>query len=306
MIASRVDAQSATIRCQFDSRAARFARHDAIVRVVGERLIERLEVVRHDPRRILDLGCGSGACRAPLLKRFPKAQWIGADLSARMLGAGAWPGWRARLQGAWSTRATDLRLCASAERLPLADASIDLVFSNLMLHWVPAPHEAIAEIARVLRPGALVLFSSYGPDTWQELRAASERCLARARPMPYVDMHDLGDMLVAAGFEAPVMEVEHLHLDFPDARSLLREARVLGGNPRADRARSLPSGTRARPAARPARPGRFARAHPPAFRDRIRSRVARAAARAGGGDHRTAAIAPRALVMDVPFVANGS
>jgi malonyl-CoA O-methyltransferase len=246
VIASRVDAQSSTVRRQFDSRAARFARHDAIVRVVGERLVERLELVRHDPRRILDLGCGSGACRAPLLKRFPKAQWIGADLSARMLGAGTRPGWRARLQGALRAGASGLRLCASAERLPLADASIDLVFSNLMLHWVPAPHEAIGEIARVLRPGALVLFSSYGPDTWQELRAASERCLARAQPMPYVDMHDLGDMLVAAGFEAPVMEVEHLHLEFADARSLLREARVLGGNPRTDRARSLPSGSRAR------------------------------------------------------------
>jgi malonyl-CoA O-methyltransferase len=236
------------VRRQFEARAARFAAHDALVREVGRRMLERLAFMRHPTALLLDLGCGSGACRGALAQQFPAAQWLGIDLSPAMLRApvgGA--GWRQRL-GKWlrGSDAAGLRACASAERLPLADASVDLVFSNLMLHWHPAPHEVIGEVARVLKTGGLVMFSSYGPDTGKELRAACAAALPGARPMPCVDMHDFGDMLVEAGFEAPVMEVETLQLTFPSAAALLTEARALGGNPRADRATGLPSGARAR------------------------------------------------------------
>jgi malonyl-CoA O-methyltransferase len=243
-IPERVDASIDTVRRQFERRAARFAGHDAIVRETERRLAERLAILRHPVRRLLDLGCGSGASRAMLRERFPDAQWIGMDASPAMLRGGrAPPGRLRRLLG----RADDSgRVCASAERLPLPDASVDFVFSNLMLHWHPAPHEAIREMARVLRAGGLVQFSSYGPDTLQELRAACAQALPAAAPMPFVDMHDLGDMLVAAGFEAPVMEAEILTLTYADPRRLLAEARALGGNPRAARARGLPSGRQAR------------------------------------------------------------
>jgi malonyl-CoA O-methyltransferase len=247
---ARVDATIDTVRRQFDARAARFAEHDAIVREVADRMMERLSLMRHAVARVLDLGCGPGAARTALLQRFPAAQWLGVDLSAAMLRAAAGRrGWRLTI-ARWLERLRRApraaRICASAERLPFADGSIDLVFCNLMLHWHPAPHEAVAEIARVLRTGGLVLFSSYGPDTWKELRASCEGTLAGARPMPFVDMHDFGDMLVAAGFEAPVMEADTLRLTFADARGLLAEARALGGNPRADRSPGLPSGRRAR------------------------------------------------------------
>jgi malonyl-CoA O-methyltransferase len=247
--APRVDASIATVRRQFEARAPRFAAHDALVREVGRRMTERLAFMRHPTARLLDLGCGGGACRGALAQQFPAAQWLGIDLSPAMLASAAGTGWRGRL-GRWlplrGTRAPGLCACASAERLPLADASVDLVFSNLMLHWHPAPHEAIAEIARVLRTGGLVMFSSYGPDTFKELRAACAAALPQARPMPFVDMHDFGDMLVEAGFEAPVMEVETLQLTFASAQALLAEARALGGNPRADRPGALPSGAQAR------------------------------------------------------------
>ena len=241
----RVDASIATVRRQFEARAARFARHDALVREVGRRMLERLSFMRHPTSLLLDLGCGGGACRAALEQQFPDARWLGLDLSPAMLGA-ATTGWRERLV-AWTGRTGQaLRACASAERLPLADASVDLVFSNLMLHWHPAPHTVIAEIARVLRTGGLVMFSSYGPDTLRELRAACSVALPSSRPMPFVDMHDFGDMLVESGFEAPVMEVETLRLTFAGAAALLSEVRALGGNPRADRPAGLPSGAQAR------------------------------------------------------------
>jgi malonyl-CoA O-methyltransferase len=287
--APRVNARIDTVRRQFDARAARFARHDALVREIGDRMLERLSFMRHATALLVDLGCGSGACRGALQRQFPQARWLGLDLSAAMLRAGGQPArWHhrlgawlgARLDGGWVggpgtrpgagpgtglagrldarpgaagtpafTRAggdASLRACASAECLPLADASVDLVFSNLMLHWHPAPHAVIAEIARVLKTGGLVMFSSYGPDTGKELRAACAASLPAARPMPCIDMHDFGDMLVDSGFEAPVMEVETLQLTFGSARALLTEARALGGNPRDDRASALPSGRQAR------------------------------------------------------------
>ncbi|SPE23570.1 Malonyl-(acyl-carrier protein) O-methyltransferase [Burkholderiales bacterium] len=247
MIPTRVDASIATVRRQFEMRAARFAVHDAIVREVSARMLGRLSCVRHRVTRLVDLGCGRGACRAPLQRQFPDAQWLGVDLSPAMLrGAVGTSAWWQRWGAGLARDRKALRICASAERLPLAEASVDLVFSNLMLHWHPAPHQVIAEIARVLRTGGLVMFSSFGPDTWKELRAACQATLPDVRPMPFVDMHDFGDMLVAAGFEAPVMEADVLQLTFGDARALLAEARALGGNPRADRARGLVSGARAR------------------------------------------------------------
>ncbi len=252
-------------------------------------MLERLSFMRHATALLVDLGCGSGACRGALQRQFPQARWLGLDLSTAMLRAGDQPvRWHHRL-GAWLWARLDggfgtgqgtelgsepgigrkgglgawlgaagsdafargggsvsLRACASAERLPLADASVDLVFSNLMLHWHPAPHAVIAEIARVLKTGGLVIFSSYGPDTGKELRAACAASLPAARPMPCIDMHDFGDMLVDSGFEAPVMEVDTLQLTFGSARALLTEARALGGNPRDDRASALPSGRQAR------------------------------------------------------------
>lgn len=247
VIPARVDANIQTVRRQFQMRAARFAAHDAIVREVATRLFERLAYIRQSATRVLDLGCGRGACRRMLQQQFPSAQWLGIDLSDAMLSAGGRPRvWSERLRRWRGQKNAAMWICASGQHLPLSDASVDVVFSNLMLHWHPEPHLVIAEIARVLRTGGLVLFSSYGPDTWKELRAACQDTLTAARPMPFVDMHDLGDMLIASGFETPVMEADTLRLSFSDARTLLAEARALGGNPRSDRSPSLVSGARAR------------------------------------------------------------
>ena len=241
----RVDASIATVQRQFEARAARFVQHDAIVRAAGERMLERLSCMRQSVHRVLDLGCGYGACRAALLRQFPDALWVGTDLSPAMLRAAApVTGWR-RL-GRWLGTGGAPRVCASAEQLPYPDGCFDLVFSNLMLHWHPAPHTVIEEMARVLRTGGLALFSSYGPDTLAELQQACRLALPQARPLTGVDMHDFGDMMVAAGFQAPVLEVDTLRLAFRDARRLLSEVRALGGNPRSDRPSSLPSGRSAR------------------------------------------------------------
>jgi len=240
----RMAARLDTVRRQFDRRAARFAQHDAIVREVGRRLLERLDVIRIAPRTIVDVGCGAGGSREVLRARYPEANWLGVDLSPAMLARTAprsplarWLPWRAPpLQVA----------CADAGALPLADGSVDLLTSNLMLHWHPQPHSVFPDWLRVLRVDGLLLFSCFGPDTLAELRRAYAAAGIAARPVPFVDMHDFGDMMVAAGFSGPVMDAETIRLTYASPRALLREVGALGGNPRDDRGLGLVGGRQAR------------------------------------------------------------
>ncbi|MBA3253638.1 MAG: methyltransferase domain-containing protein [Burkholderiaceae bacterium] len=239
----RIPASVATVRRQFDMRAPRFRASAELPREVGRRLIERLQYIRLAPHRILDVGCGAAETRAPLLAQYPRADWIGLDISERMLraanaeGARAWV--KRRLRGASS-----YRVVGDGGRLPIGDNSVDLVFSNLMLHWHPQPHTVFPEWKRVLRADGLLMFSCFGPDTLKELRAAAA-ALPAARPMPFVDMHDFGDMMVASGFATPVMDAEAITLTYASPQDLLREVRALGGNPRDDRAQWLPSTSQA-------------------------------------------------------------
>jgi malonyl-CoA O-methyltransferase len=231
----RMPARVDTVRAQFDRRARRFSAHDAVLREVDRRLQERLDVIRLAPQRIVDVGCGAGTSAAALLQRYAQAQWLGADLSPGMLQQMRTPARRF-----WQTPRVH-RLVADGAALPLAEASVDLVYSNLMLHWHPAPDTVFPEWLRVLKVDGLLLFSCFGPDTLKEVRAAFAESWPAARPLPFVDMHDFGDMMVAAGFATPVMDVETLRLTYPSSQALLREIGALGGNPRDDRPPSLPS-----------------------------------------------------------------
>jgi malonyl-CoA O-methyltransferase len=240
----RLPARVETVRRQFDARSARWPRHEAVVREVGRRLIERLALMRLAPRLIADVGAGAGAARAGLLARYPEARWLGLDVSSAMLLGARDAGWTGRL-AAWAGRAP-WRVCAEAGRLPLAPGAVDLLHSNLMLHWHPAPHTLFPEWARVLATDGLLLFSAFGPDTLKELRAAMAEAWPAARPVNFVDMHDYGDMMVAAGLATPVMDVETLTLTYASPEALIAEARALGGNPRDDRPDWLPGGAAGR------------------------------------------------------------
>ncbi|HYS12221.1 MAG TPA: methyltransferase domain-containing protein [Burkholderiaceae bacterium] len=244
--AARAPMRWQTVRQQFDRRAARLTRHGFLLHEVAGRLADRLDYIRLAPRRIVDIGCGAGGSRALLAARFPAAHWIGVDLSLPMLQAretnrGLFGSWIDRIRSRGSAR-----VCGEAAGLPFADGTFDLVFSNLMLHWHPTPHSVFPEWKRVLGVDGLLLFSCFGPDTLQELRAACAEALQESYPMPFIDMHDFGDMMVAAGFATPVMDVETIRLTYPSAHELIAEARALGGNPRDDRGRSIVSGARAR------------------------------------------------------------
>lgn len=240
----RMPARIETVARQFDRRPSRLSTHDALLREVGRRLISRFEYIRLAPRRILDIGCGLGRTRTGLLKVFPDAEWAGVELSTAMVREGRREQRGYALSRLW--RREPHWVVADAAQLPVADEAADLVYSNLMLHWHPTPERVFPEWKRVLRVDGLVMFASFGPDTLRELRAAATEVLPHARPVPFVDMHDLGDMMVASGLAAPVMDVEQLTLTFKTPHDLLREVRALGANPRDDRWPALPAGRRAR------------------------------------------------------------
>jgi malonyl-CoA O-methyltransferase len=129
--------------------------------------------------------------------------------------------------------------CGNFAQLPLAANSADLIWSNLALHWHPQPHQVFAEWRRVLRVDGLLMFSCFGPDTFRELRAAWSDVDQTPHTLPFVDMHDFGDMLVDAGFATPVMDMETITVTYADPARLLQEARAWGGNPLATRSRGL-------------------------------------------------------------------
>lgn len=191
-------------------------------------MLERLDYVRLAPRRILEAGSGAARDAASLGRRYPAAALLALDSACATLPR---PGWKQRVFG---TRTTSV--CGDMERLPFADASFELAWSNMALHWLSDPLAALRELERVLVPEGLAMFSTLGPDSLKELRAAA----GAARVHAFADMHDLGDMLVAAGFSAPVMDMEMLRVEYASGERLLDDLRASGQtNARRDRPRGL-------------------------------------------------------------------
>ena len=203
-------------------------------------MLERLDYVKIAPRRVLD--AGSGPPSRSLARRYPGAQVIALDFALPML--------RAAKRG-WFRRHSIL-LCGDIAQLPIAAEALELVWCNMALHWLSEPLPAFREFARVLAPEGLLMFSTLGPDTLKELRAAA----GAARVHEFIDLHDLGDMLVAAGFAAPVMDMEMIRVDYGTSGNLLADLRASGQtSARADRRRGL-GGRAFRERLRAALPGR--------------------------------------------------
>lgn len=211
-------------------------------------MFERLSLIRAHPVRVLDAGCGEGDDLMALSQAFPLAELLGIDASAPMLSMARHRGrqagsrmknflrrWRVAPGSADSPRLA----CADFGCLPLATASMDLLWSNLALHWHPQPHEVIREWARVVRVDGLLMFSAFGPDTFSELRSAYADAGFAAPVLPFVDLHDYGDMMMEAGFADPVMDMEKLNITYSSAADLLADVRSFGGNPLAERKAGL-------------------------------------------------------------------
>ncbi|MDB5755796.1 MAG: SAM-dependent methyltransferase [Massilia sp.] len=217
---------------------------DFLRREIASRMHDRLDLVRIAPHRVLDAGCGAGADLALLQKDYPAAQVIGIDASAAMARAARAPVSSMKSLNRMLSRLLPAKagidvLAGDFGALPFGPNSLDLVWSNLALHWHPQPDRVFAEWRRVLRVDGLLMFSNFGPDTMRELRAAFAEVDEHPHVLPFVDMHDFGDQLVEVGFSTPVMDMEAITVTYDTARALLADARALGGNPLATRARGL-------------------------------------------------------------------
>ena len=219
------------VRAAFDRAGATYEAAAVLQARVGEELLERLAPFDFDPAVILDLGAGTGRLSAELKRRYRRSRVVAVDLAPGMLREAL------RHQG-WLRRFD--RLCADAARLPLASGSADVVFSNLMLQWCDPPDDTLAEARRVLKPHGFLAFSTFGPDTLKELRSAWGEADERTHVNRFLDMHDVGDALMRAGFTEPVLDVERLTVTYADVMSLMRDLKSIGArNMTAGRPRSL-------------------------------------------------------------------
>lgn len=220
------------VRRAFDRAAETYDGAAVLHAEVRENLLERLQMVTLVPRVVLDAGAGTGHGSRALRRRYPKALVVALDSSRQMLKV-------AGRQQSWLRPFG--RVCGDAGRLPLADGSVDLVVSNLMLQWCN-PDAVFAEFRRVLKPSGLLSFSAFGPDTLRELRSAWGQVDAHSHVHQFIDMHDLGDALVRNGFAAPVLDVERFTLRYLDVRSVAADLKATGAhNATAGRAKGLTS-----------------------------------------------------------------
>ena len=207
------------VRRSFDAASTTFDASAAVHAEIRARLLERLDVVRIEPDVVVDLGAGSGHASRALRDRYSSARVIAADLSPRMLLQARK---RQRLFHRFERMATD------AQQLALKNGAVDLVFSNLMLQWCSDPDRVFAEIRRVLKTNGLLTFTTLGPDSLRELRSAWSSVDGYTHVHRFLDMHDLGDALLRAGFAEPVMDTERLTITYANLDSLLLELRGSG------------------------------------------------------------------------------
>ena len=235
------------IRRAFERAAPTYDEAAFLQQEIAQRLDEHLDGIKLDPGLILDAGCGTGSAFDLLKARFPRSQVLGLDIAETMLRLaharhgrpGGWRGWLTGLHGRLTPDASRLTtVCADFERLPLKSNSVDLAWSSLALQWVDDLEAAFRGFQRVLKPGGLIIFTSFGPDTLKELRAASADLDGHRHVNRFVDMHDVGDALVHAGFSNPVMEMEHITLTYADLAGLLRDLKAIGAHTVKEGARS--------------------------------------------------------------------
>lgn len=203
----------------FNKHATEYEKAALIQQEIGQRLFERLDFLKIEPKYVLDLGCGSGFFTAQLKKKYPKATVIGLDLAHAMLLQAK------KKQGLW--RKWPL-VNADMLQMPFPTGIFDLVFANQVIHWGHAMPEVFRELNRVMNTNACLMFTTLGPDTFKELKQAWQGVNAFAHVNNFVDMHDLGDSLLAEHFLEPVVDMEFLSLHYKTLPQLVRSLKSQG------------------------------------------------------------------------------
>ncbi len=200
----------AVIQKIFARSAATYQTASALYQEAAHRLLEHLDWARLQPVCVLDLGAGTGHFTELLKKRYPYAAVLAVDVVKEVLQTGG--------------------ICADAANLPLQNSSVDLVVSGLMLPWCNDNEAVFKEVSRVLKPGGLFLFSTFGPDTLGEMRASWASVDDQPHVHLFFDLHDVGDALLRAGFADPVMQTEWLTMLYQDVYQVCRDLKQTGSS----------------------------------------------------------------------------
>lgn len=219
-----IDKQQA--RLSFNRAAVTYDEAAVLQREVGDRLIERLELIKLNPKRVLDIGCGTGEATLKLGRFYKTANIVAMDFAINMLRT-------AKRKQPLTKRLLGKHhqfVCADAEALPIQDNSIDFIFSNLTLQWCNDLTLAFSEFYRILKPGGLLMFSTFGPDTLRELKHSWQQVDPNQHVHNFIDMHHIGDALLNCGYSDPVMDMENFTLTYDEAIRLMRDIKHLGAH----------------------------------------------------------------------------
>lgn len=203
----------------FNKQAADYERAAKVQQEIGARLVERLQYLRISPQRILDLGCGPGMFSRQLAQMYPKATIIGLDIAHGMLV-------QSKKRQSWRRRWPLVN--ADMHHLPFENGFFDLVFANQVVHWGHSIHQVFREINRVLNGNGCFMFTTLGPDTFKEIKDAWQGIGQHAHVNEFMDMHDVGDSIMAEKFLEPVMDMEYLSVHYASFVSLIHSLKQQG------------------------------------------------------------------------------
>ncbi|BAS67391.1 malonyl-ACP O-methyltransferase BioC [Bathymodiolus septemdierum thioautotrophic gill symbiont] len=211
------------VRLAFNKASSQYDEYAFLQKEIATRLDAKLEVISSNTDVILDLGAGTGLLSQSLLQRFPNSKIICLDFAQESL----------------KNNPSAYKLCADANHLPLADNSVNVIVSNLMMQWCPNLNQLFIECHRVLKNNGLMLFSTFGPDTLKELKKSWAVVDNETHVNIFTDMHDIGDQLLQSGFQSPVMEMEKLTLTYQTVTDLLKDLKAIGAQTVSTRSKSL-------------------------------------------------------------------
>ncbi|WP_430231068.1 malonyl-ACP O-methyltransferase BioC [Nitrosomonas communis] len=222
------------LRQAFERAAASYDQAAVLQREVGERMLARLDYIKYTPDWILDMGSGTGYGSRKLIERYPHSKLLALDIALAMhlqarQPVPRWQQWLP-LGLPLGKRAMTHYVGADIEQLPLRDACVDMIWSNLTIQWCNDLKQTFAETHRVLKKGGLLMFSTFGPDTLKELKQAFKTVDSYNHINRFMDMHDIGDLLVYSGFATPVMDMEYITLTYQEVMDIMRDLKTIGAH----------------------------------------------------------------------------
>ncbi len=217
--------EATQVRESFNAAVASYDDHAVLQREIADRLIDKLDFIKLQPKVILEIGSGTGYCTTQLKKLYPSSHVIALDIADLMLKAT-----KSKLSLIQKIKKQISFTCADAAHLPFQENSIDFIFSNLTLQWCPVLRQVFNEFYRVLKPNGLLMFSSFGPDSLKELRSAWSSVDSFSHVNQFVDMHDIGDDMLAAHLADPVLDMEMITLTYKNIFDLMRDIKSVGAH----------------------------------------------------------------------------